>query len=398
MSERLCPGEERGRLDVCAAVVSDLPFDARVWKQARSLAAGGYRLLLVGTAFDLERPHRIDDASGARALEIPLGCRDQTRSYRRRALALVRLWLEVLRTPARVYHCHDIHPAFAMWLAARLRKAKLVYDAHELWGDPLSRAPRELARALAGRLINRWMVRSADLVITTNPSRARVLSARYERNDVAVLANVPPLARNVAPLDPGFPAGARVVLYLGRIIAEHRAFHETVHALAMVERDIHLVIVGYGWEAARRLIAAWAGEAGVADRVHFLAPRPWRELPAIAAAATAGLVPLRRGHINDELGDTNKLHEYLMGGLPVIASDLPEIRRIVTMTDPPVGELFDAADPASIADAMRRLFAEPELLLARRRKARELAERHLNWEVEERKLLAHYSALLGGRR
>lgn len=388
----------RSRFDICAAVISDLPFDARVWKEARSLAAGGYSLLVIGTAFGLRRAQLVRDPSGAQALELPLGFRDQPKSYRRRMAALARLCLEVLRTPAQVYHCHDIHPAPVMLLAARLRRAKLVYDAHELWGHPEGGGVRELLRALTTGWINRLMVRSADLVITTNPSRAGVLSDRCGRADVAVLANVPPLARDVAPMDPGFPAGKRVLLYLGRITPEHRPFHETLQALAMVDQDIALVIVGYGWDSDRQRILDWAADAGVADRVHFLAPRPWRELPAISAAATAGLVPLRAGHINDELGDTNKLHEYLMGGLPVVASDLPEIRRIVTMTEPSIGELFDPADPASIAAALRRLLDDPELLRVRRRRARELAEQHLNWENEGRKLVAHYDELLGARR
>jgi len=43
--------------------------------------------------------------------------------------------------------------------------------------------------------------------------------------------------------------------------------------------------------------------------------------------------------VNDRLGDTNKLHEYLMGGIPSW-HDLPEIRRVVTLGDPAVGELF----------------------------------------------------------
>src|SRR5205085_2214630 len=103
---------------------------------------------------------------------------------------------------------------------------------------------------------------------------------------------------------------------------------------------------------------------------------------------------IRGGLLNHQLGDTNKLHEYLMGGLPVIASDLPEIRRVVTMGTPPVGELFDPSSPASIAGALSTLLGDRELLAARRAQARRLAEEHLNWAVEERRLLALYDRLL----
>jgi glycosyltransferase involved in cell wall biosynthesis len=328
-------------------------------------------------------------------LEIPFGWRDRPKSHLRRLGALARVSIEVLRTPAHAYHSHDIHVGPVSWLAARLRGASLVYDAHELWGEPYDASLRSRLTAKIGALIERLMVRSSDVVITTNASRAEVLRQRHGRQDIAVLANVPPLERDVVPLDPGYPPGKRVLLYQGWIVAEARCFRETVQALAMVDDDIHFVILGFGWESAREKIRGWAEEAGVADRLHFLPPRPWHELVGTAAAATVGLVPIRGGPINHTLGDTNKLHEYLMAGLPVIGSDLPEIRRIITMRDPPVGELFDPSVPETIAQALRDVIDDPDLLALRRRHARQLAEEHLNWEIEERTLLTLYDGLLG---
>ena len=123
----------------------------------------------------------------------------------------------------------------------------------------------------------------------------------------------------------------------------------------------------------------------------------WAIALAFGFAATVGLVPIYNMDINHQLGDTNKLHEYLMGGLPVVASDLPEIRRIVTMGDPPVGELFDPSSPDSIAAALHKVLDDPEMCANRRRQARKLAEEHLNWGIEERRLLALYENLMDGR-
>jgi len=384
--------------DVCAAVISDLPFDARVWKEARSLATHGRHVALMGPAYDLEGAQRRRDESGVDVLEVPFGWRDRRKSYARRVGALVRVCVEVLRTPARAYHSHDIHVGPVTWLAARLRRARLVYDGHELWGEAYDPGPRAWLMARAGALIERWMVRRSDVVITTNPSRADVLRERHGREDIAVLANVPPLEEEVKPLDPGYPEGRRILLYQGWIAPEARCFRETVQALDRVAPDVDLVILGFGWDSARDQIRGWAREAGVEDRVHFLPPRPWQELVSTAAAADVGLVPIRGGPLNHTLGDTNKLHEYLMGGLPVVASDLPEIRRVVALGDPPVGELFDPSDPATIARAVNAVLDDPEDYAARRRSARRLAEEHLNWGVEERRLVSLYDGLLDGAR
>jgi glycosyltransferase involved in cell wall biosynthesis len=134
---------------------------------------------------------------------------------------------------------------------------------------------------------------------------------------------------------------------------------------------------------------------GVSSRVHFLPPRPFDELVRTAAAATVGLVPIRPTRLNHTLGDTNKLHEYLMAGLPVVASDLPEIRHVARQGDPPVGEVFDPEDSVSIAGAIKRILSDQDQLVRRRSEALRLAREHYNWEAEERKLLDLYRGLDG---
>ena len=132
---------------------------------------------------------------------------------------------------------------------------------------------------------------------------------------------------------------------------------------------------------------------GVSSRVHFLPPRPFDELVRTAAAATIGLVPIRPVRLNHTLGDTNKLHEYLMAGLPVVASDLPEIRHVAQQGDPPVGEVFDPEDSESIAAAVKRILADQDQLARRRSEALRLARELYNWEAEQRKLLDLYRRL-----
>lgn len=377
------------RFDVCASVVSDLPYDARAWKEARSLAGAEYRVALLGCRYGIDRAGWREE-DGIAVFEIPFGSRASI-SRLRRAYVLLRLWLEIVRTHACAYHAHNIHVGPPAWIAARLRRAKLVYDAHELWGAyGGGTGIRARIVAIARRRIERFLVRAAEEVITTNRSRAEVLAAMHRRNSIEVLANVPLVVEPLVPIDPGYPSGVPVLLYQGHVDAESRPFRETLEALRQLD-GVHFAIVGFAREERLELVRRWARELGVADRVHLLGPRPFDELPATAAAATVGLVPITPWDLNFYLGDTNKLHEYLMAGLPVVASDLPEIRRVVRDGDPPVGELFDPSDPASIAAAVQRVLADPDTYQRRKEQARRLAlERH-NWEVEERTLLRLYA-------
>jgi len=373
--------------------VSDLTFDARVWKEATSLTAGGYTVKLIGCRYDLGRTVRRSHR-GVDVVEVSLGTRARV-SLPRRAVTLLRIWVEIVRTRARVYHAHNIHVAPPAWAASRLRRAKLVYDAHELYGEPHSRGViARVAARVSGRT-ERFVVRRSDVVITTNASRAEALHKRYGREDVAVLANVPVRVEKVVPLDPGYPQGVPVALYQGGIYARSRAFREVIAAVA--DLDVHLVIIGFGREADVQLVQRWADEYAVSAKVHLLPPRPFEELVRTAAAASIGLVPVKADSLNNYLGDTNKLFEYLMAGLPVAASDLPEIRRVVTQGDPPVGEIFDPSSPASIAEAIRRVLSDEAAYELRRKEARRLALEQFNWNLEERRLLGLYEPLVGRR-
>lgn len=381
--------------DICAAVVSDLSFDARVWKEVRSLRRAGYRVRLIGCAYELQEPRRWS-SDGVDVFEVSLGSRAGSVSSAGRAKTLLRLWLEIVRTRASAYHAHNIHVGPAAWLASRLRRSSLVYDAHELYGESTGAGRLSRLSALVGGLVEGFMVRRSDYVITTNPSRADHLKERHGRSPIVVLANVPERRDHVEPLDPGYPSDKPVVLYQGGIYARTRAFRQTIAALKILG-DAELVILGFGREDDLALIRRWAADEGVEGRVHLLPPRPFDELVQTAAAASVGIVPILTIDSDTWTGDTNKLFEYLMGGLPVVASDIPEIRRVIAVGDPPPGELFDAESPESIAAAIARVL-DPHTYPLRRRAAREAALTLHNWNAQEGRLLDVYSSLLPSRR
>jgi glycosyltransferase involved in cell wall biosynthesis len=237
------------------------------------------------------------------------------------------------------------------------------------------------------------MVRQSDAVITTNHFRGEELTRRHGRNTINILANVPDRVDELVPLDPGYPPDRSILLYQGGIYASGRAFRETLRALTQCE-NLDFVVLGFGRAADLALLRRWAVEYGVSDRLHLLGARPFGELVHTAAAATIGLVPIKPLTLNETLGDTNKLHEYLMAGLPVVASDLPEIRRVVSEGSPPVGELFDPDDPESIASAIHRVLADPEEYKARAKMARLLALRQHNWQAQAHILDRVYERLL----
>ena len=88
----------------------------------------------------------------------------------------------------------------------------------------------------------------------------------------------------------------------------------------------------------------------------------------------------------------NKLFESLHAGLPIIGSDLPEIRRVLRRFK--CGIAVPERDPDAIARAMTDILGARDLH-ARLSDGARAAAIHLNWETEEAKLVSAYAGILG---
>lgn len=385
---------EHRALDICAAVISDLRFDARVWRETTTLAEAGFSVLLAGCAVDTLATRRRLADKGFLIVEVPLE-RGAIGLHKvvGRVRTAIRVWRVVISTKARAYHAHNIHTFPACWIAARARRARVVYEAHELYGEVDGPGLAYWVLGRASLFLERLAVRKADVVITTNDSRADVLRRRHGIDEVTILPNVPAIADDQLPSLVRAPANP-LMLYQGGIYARIRGFREAIDAVASIP-NLGFDIVGFGTPEDIGLVRQWIADAGVQDRVRVLPPRPFDRLIGDAARATVGLVPVKPVNLGTYLGDTNKLFEYLAAGIPVVASDLPEIRKVVTLGNPPVGELYDPQSAGSLTEAIRRVL-EDGRLDNRRAEAARIARGRFLWRHYESRLTKVYRDLLPG--
>jgi glycosyltransferase involved in cell wall biosynthesis len=321
-------------------------------------------------------------------LAFPSRASTRTRRLTGAALYIVTASLVILRHRADVYHSHNIHLALPLALSARLRRARFVYDAHELTGEMFRPPLKQLVTGIERRF---W--RRADVTITTNASRRRYLVDLYGAPDPTVIANVPPVPGVVEPVDLrkllGIPGESRIMIYQGGFYAE-RSFREVALALSEL-KDWHFVVIGFGSPAATRAVRS-ALEDAMGDRSHILPAVPFDELLAYTAGADLGVIPLPNRDLNYFYGDTNKMFEYLMMGLPAVGSDFPELRRVlVEDPDGPLGAVFDPCDPFSIAEAVRSVEDRLGVLGERAQRA---ARKRYSWDNEQLKLIAAYASLI----
>ena len=118
-----------------------------------------------------------------------------------------------------------------------------------------------------------------------------------------------------------------------------------------------------------------AVELGVAGRVRWLGQLPHGDVPRLLAAADVALAPYPQlpGFGFSPL----KLYEYLGAGVPVVASDIGQVR--IALDSGRWGSLVAPGDPASLAAGVRAVLADPATARSRAEAARAMALREHSW-------------------
>lgn len=291
--------------------------------------------------------------------------------------------------PAEVVVAHDLPMLPVGRALAAEFGARLVYDSHELYSEQeFSRGQQRSWAAIEQRHIQ-----ACDRVITVNPSIAQELQTRYGLSDVRVIHN----AERIAALAPrswylherfAIPRDDQVLLYQGGFSAG-RNLPELVHAMRLVQSPrIHLVLLGDGQlgQSLQRMVE----RKGLEGRVHLHAAVPQAQLLAITAAADAGVIPYQAICLNNYYCTPNKLFEFVAAGLPILASDLPELRRLVAGNG--IGVVAELGTAVQLATAIADFFSDAERLQQWRGQL-EVVREELSWQREGERLKGIYEEL-----
>jgi len=294
-----------------------------------------------------------------------------------------------LRSRADVYEANDLPPLLPAVVAAKLRGKPVVYRTHELWSE----ASPNVRFAGFWRFMERRLVPRCDYVVTPEENRSRI----YE---VELGARRPPLTvRNCPPYRPPIASrrlrdeldrrGIRcttIVLYQG-LVDSGRCIEEIAEATRFFDDGVVLVVMGSGYGKWASPATALAGY----ERIVVLPPVPYQELLPYTASADIGMLLYRNDCRNNYYCAPNKLFEYMMMGLPMIAANYPGMVPLVEGNG--VGLCIDPESPRAIADAVNRLAADPDLRERMQGHGLRLSKDRYNWEIESAPLQQLYDSL-----
>src|SRR6266545_91079 len=311
--------------------------DARVKREAATLAEAGHAVHIIGREVppDFTPPAGVSVSSAGMTSALKRGA-DRRRSssgwsfpYRVARWVLLpehvrsslRSWTAAARRDAEArefdaVHAHDFTTLQLGGELAAARGVPLVYDTHEYWyGRPRLGRPTPVRRRRERRVERRIGARAAA-VLTVSQGIAELLSDRPGWPDVRVVRNSFPLAPAGTGTALAAPAGA---VYAGRI-APYREL-ETVAAAAAVLAPFPVTVMG---PADETYLASF--DAGP---VLVVPPGTDEEVESRLRQAGLALVTHSDRWLNHRLALPNKLFHAVQTGVPVVATDVPELARVV---------------------------------------------------------------------
>ena len=287
---------------------------------------------------------------------------------------------------ADLYHLHDPE-LIPIGLELKRLGKRVIFDSHEdvpqqILSKPYLNPLLRWALSKVFCVYQNWACKQLDGIVTATPFiRDKFLAFNPNTIDIN---NFPLLEELGSELD--WSKKESVVCYVGGI-SRIRGAVELIQAMGDLKTRTHLILVGNSDEALTSHLRKMPGWHDT-ESVGHLSRSGVREVMARSVAGVVNFLPAPN-HIDAQ---PNKMFEYMSAGIPVIASDFPLWREIISGND--CGLLVDPLNPSSIAEAIDYLVTYPYDAERMGRNGRVAVLRRYNWPNEEKKLLDFYKQVV----
>lgn len=282
-----------------------------------------------------------------------------------------------------IYHANDINTLPQTIINAKIfRRKKLIYDSHEI------QISRTGYNSILYYFLEKYFLKYVDTYIHENDKRAHFVEKVYGIKP-KVIHNYPICydvnhinkvnLHELLAIDESEP----ILLYQGGI-QQDRGLENLIQAVSLLEQGT-LVLIGDG--RLKQTLLTLTEQLNLTDRVKFLDKVYMDNLKCYTVSATIGLQVLQNTCMNHYLASSNKLFEYIMAEVPIVACSFPEIAKVVEAWD--VGEIVDSHNVQSIRLGIERLLNNNERHQTCKINCRN-AKMVYNWEQEKNKFLKLY--------
>jgi glycosyltransferase involved in cell wall biosynthesis len=382
-----------------------LPFDRRVWLEARTLKAAGAKVSIIcPTGRGYETRHEVLEGIDIYRHPLPVEADGALGYLLEYGAALfwetVLAWRVFLKGGLDVIHgCNPPDLIFLVALPFRLFGVRYLFDHHDI--NPELYEAKYDRKGLFWKLMllfERLTFKAARVSIATNESYRRIAIERGGKrpDDVFVVRSGPDLSKvkPVAPVDAWRNGRRFLVGYVGVMGRQEgidlllEAVREIVHVLG--RQDVQFGLVGGG--SSLEEMKALATKLQLDDYVTFTGRAPDQVLLEVLSTADVCVNPDVANPFNDRC-TMNKIMEYMALGKPIVQFEMTEGR----VSAGEASLYAEKNDPADMADKILGLLDDPEQRARMGALGRERVERELSWATQIEPLLTAYERVLAGK-
>ena len=359
------------------------PMDQRVWKEAISLKKMGYNVEII-------TPHTRSITKLMKGIKIH--CIEKRRIPGLTALKIIK---QVLKRKYDILHCHEFNPLLYSIILRKATKSKIIWDCHEDYPSLISTKIDENGIVRENKTLKKIVtllikigIKNIDTVITITPPLVR----RYRKHiRTIILPNFPPSksfnpnlkSKDISKLY----KDKEVILYQGGI-KRGRGMGLILSSLNIVVKKIpNLLFVVLGGEIEK---TGWSKgiEKFLNEHEDNIITTGWIDYDKMApylTQANLGIIMNKPTHYNNKIGLPNKLFEYIACGLPVLSSDLPEIKKILMKNE--CGLIVDSEESEILAEHIVQFLKDTKKKNLYKETTKKCASRY-SWEKYDK--ILHY--------
>ena len=281
-----------------------------------------------------------------------------------------------------VLHCHDtLALPIAILFKVFHSKLKVIYDAHELGSN------RNGIDNFSSKIVyffEKITWRFIDHFISVSPSIIKWYEEEYGRKKNTLILNSPEIETKKTENSNGFRKkflindDEKLFIYVGEINKGRG-----ITNLLEIFKDLksRILFLGYG-----PLVNKVKDFENNYSNIHYHEAVEPDSLISLIQEADVGLCLVERVSLSDYFCLPNKLFEYAFAGLPVIASDFPDIKFLVEKYD-----LGFCCDSGSIKDVKKNIERYESIIKISKNDVSKLHD--LSWQKQELNLISVYRRL-----
>lgn len=384
-----------------------VPFDRRVWREAKALKTAGFEVSVIcpkGLNQDKESEITISEIEIYR-YNIPFTQSSKIgyiEEYLKAFLATLILVIKINRKK-KIDALHVANPPeifFPLGWLGKILRYKFIFDHHDLSPESfLYKFKKDKNNDLYKLLLlfERLTFNTSAFVFTTNQSIKKIALERtgYSESKTAIVRNGPD--KKFQPLQPNpniKNCKKYLAAYIG-VMGQTDGVENIIYSVGYIvkelkRKDVYFILIGYGdeYENHVKLI----NELGLEDFISMPGRLPDKEVLEILSTADVCLAPDPANGLN-EYHTMNKIMDYMRCGKPIVSFDLLESRYSAVEA----AVFVPNNNTIEYAVKILELLDKPEIRNKMGNYGKLRVENSLKWEYSEKVLIDSYLKIFNSK-